>query len=183
MIVYHGSNSRFKTLRIEKRLVKNTATMNNEGMGIYFSTDPNVASSYGKYMYVLEVNDKYFLDCRKLANCKKLVNAIAAQLWKEHKFNLGSYVSLNDVANNLYYGIVGISGVCLEIELLLDSTEQWWCKVDEKTRNKVLKALNRISKNPPKVYMFNYNIPNIGIIKDVSPDVVRILEVKNTGTK
>ena len=48
MIVYHGSNSNFKSLRISKSLVKHNSTLLNEGLGIYFSTDKEVARSYGK---------------------------------------------------------------------------------------------------------------------------------------
>jgi len=73
MIAYHGSNSCFKNLRIHKSLVKSSATALNEGLGIYFSLDRDVASSYGKYMYTLEINDNYIKDFRVLAVCKKYV--------------------------------------------------------------------------------------------------------------
>lgn len=36
MLVYHGSNSNFRTLRISKSLVKHDSTLENEGLGIYF---------------------------------------------------------------------------------------------------------------------------------------------------
>ena len=59
MVVYHGSNSNFKKLRISKDLVKRESTKTNEGMGIYFTTDKEIARSYGKYIYTIEINDKY----------------------------------------------------------------------------------------------------------------------------
>lgn len=39
MIAYHGSDSNFKTFRLSKSLVKHNSTLENEGLGIYFSTD------------------------------------------------------------------------------------------------------------------------------------------------
>lgn len=65
MIAYHGSNRNFKKLRISKQLVQRTSTELNEGIGIYFSTNKRVAESYGNYVYILEINDKYFKDFRK----------------------------------------------------------------------------------------------------------------------
>lgn len=65
MVVYHGSNRRFKSLRISKSLVNGRGSLENEGLGIYFSTDRDVACSYGKYVYRLYVNDKVLKDFRK----------------------------------------------------------------------------------------------------------------------
>ena len=76
MIVYHGSNSNFTKLRIAKSLVKNSSTLENEGPGIYFSTDKSVAKHYGKYVYTLDINDKYFLDSRNAVICKKCLYSI-----------------------------------------------------------------------------------------------------------
>ena len=45
MIVYHGSDSNFRKLRIAKELVKNSSTMLNEGMGIYFFTNKEQTQS------------------------------------------------------------------------------------------------------------------------------------------
>ena len=44
MRVYHGSSHNFKKLRIDKHLVNYESTLLNEGLGIYFSTDFEIAA-------------------------------------------------------------------------------------------------------------------------------------------
>lgn len=77
MIVYHGSNSNFRTLRISKNLVNHKSTITNEGLGIYFSTNLDVAKSYGKYIYTLEINDKVLIDFRSRGNCRRYLAKLA----------------------------------------------------------------------------------------------------------
>lgn len=174
MIVYHGSNSNFKTLRISKSLVKHNSTLNNEGLGIYFSTNIEVARSYGKYIYTLEINYKEFQDFRKLTVCKNYVIHIMQDVYKATKVDLSAYLYFETVSNYMYYGGLAITGVCREIYLQLDSNE--FCYRLPKTKiESVYKRLNYLSKHCPKVFMFNYHIKDIGVIKDVSPDVIRII--------
>lgn len=71
MIVYHGSNSNFKKLRIAKSLVKHQSTLENEGLGIYFTTDKEIARSYGKWIYSLEIPDD-MIDFRNKKSLHKI---------------------------------------------------------------------------------------------------------------
>lgn len=175
MIVYHGSNSNFKTLRINKKLVKHDSTLTNEGLGIYFSTDKSVCESYGRYMYTLEINDKCFSDFRKINTCKRYVNAIRQEILKATGIEIARYVDLNSVAVYVHDGKVAVSGTCNEIYMLLDSNGHWY-ELGESRIQKVYKILDSYDKKHLKAYMFNYNIKDTGVIKDVSDNVVRIVD-------
>ena len=76
MIVYHGSNHCFRKLKIARSLVEHASTLENEGLGIYFSTDKNIAKSYGKYIYILELNENKMYDFRNRTECQKYVHNI-----------------------------------------------------------------------------------------------------------
>lgn len=176
MIVYHGSNSNFKKLRISKSLVKHTSTELNEGLGIYFSTNREVASSYGKYIYTLEINDKLFRDFRKKAECIKYIMEYVKYIKANVGIDIRSYVNLNNIADYMYYGGISIANLSREISLLLDSCEKWYSKdVTETKRKKTITLLKKYNKESLYAYMFNYNIKDIGVIKVVDDNVVRII--------
>lgn len=80
MIIYHGSNHRFEKPRISRSLTEKKSTAENEGAGLYFSTDRSVAESYGKYLYVIEIDDKDIMDFRKKSVCKQYVNDLCAYM-------------------------------------------------------------------------------------------------------
>lgn len=174
MIVYHGSNANFKKLRIAKGLVQRESTKTNEGMGIYFSTDKEVARSYGKYIYTLEINDKYFRDFRKKINCYEYVNKIVTNIRDKTGINIGKYIAHIETIDRLYYGGLAISGVGRELYMLLDSNEKFY-QLPQYKIDRIYQMLRGIDRKPPKAYMFNYHIKNIGVIKDVSEEVVRII--------
>ena len=177
MIVYHGSNSNFKKLRIAKELVQRESTKTNEGMGIYFSTDKEVARSYGKYIYTLEINDKYFKDFRRRTICRLHIATVAKLIYKELKIDILEYFSMHDLAERMYWGGQAICNVGHEIYMLLDSNEKWY-NIPQYKIERVYQMLRVYDKKSLKAYMFNYHIKNIGIIKDVSEDIVRIIDKK-----
>lgn len=174
MIVYHGSNRNFKKLRIAKELVQRESTKTNEGMGIYFSTDKEVARSYGKYIYTLEINDKYFLDFRARGRCRIYVGKIAQKIYKELKIDILDYISLEDTADRMYWGGLAISSVGREIYMLLDSNEKFY-KLPKYKIERVYQMLRGFDRKPPKAYMFNYHIKNIGVIKVTDENIVKII--------
>lgn len=175
MIVYHGSNSKFKTLRIEKRLVKSNASLLNEGMGIYFSLDKGVAASYGKYLYTLNIVDKGLADFRTIKTCMTFLNQLARYVYLNTKnIDIRRYINLHDVAISMVEGQVAISGVAKEIELQLDSNELWHT-LGETTIENTYRQAEKFIKQSLKAYLFNYNIKGIGILKRVDPDIVEII--------
>lgn len=181
MIVYHGSNSRFSHLRIAKSLVKYESTMTNEGMGIYFSTDREVAESYGKYVYTLELNDDYFVDFRKAIECKNFVHYIGNEVARKSGVNIFKYFPMFDMVYRIKNGAQAICNVGHDIAEILDNTEGFYFAYSQTKRESIyrlLRSCDNFKKQPIKAYMFTYHIPNIGVIKDVSDDVVKIINVE-----
>lgn len=174
MIVYHGSNSNFKKLRISSSLVQHESTKTNEGLGIYFSTDKEVARSYGKYIYTLEINDKCFVDFRNRTKCRLYVAKLAQSIYKELKVDILDYINIEETADRMYWGGLAISGVGREVYMLLDSNENFYQLPTTKIE-RIYQILRAYDKKHLYAYMFNYHIKNIGVIKNVDDSIVRII--------
>lgn len=174
MVVYHGSDSNFKKLRIAKDLVKRISTKDNEGMGIYFSTDKEVARSYGKYIYTLEITDEHFLDFREFSKCLDYVCEIAKSIREAYGVDIFKYFDGHYFARRMFWGGQALFKVGSDIAEILDNTEPFYCSFPKTTRDKVYNYLKRYDKQL-KSYMFNYHIKNIGVIKDVGDSVVKIV--------
>lgn len=175
MIAYHGSNSNFKKLRIAKELIRRESTKTNEGMGIYFSTDKEVARSYGKYLYTLEINDKYFVDFRARGKCRLYLGKLAQKIYKELKIDILDYISLEETADRMYWGGLAISRVGREVYMLLDSNEKFYREVPQSKISRIYQILRAYDKKNLYAYMFRYHIKNIGVLKTVDEKVVRIV--------
>lgn len=181
MIVYHGSNSNFKKLRISSSLVKHESTKTNEGLGIYFSTNKEVARSYGKYIYTLEINDNYFVDFRKKDKCSFYIRKLIHTVYKETGIKINKYFSAEDIINRMYFGGQAISTVGKDIAEILDNTEEFYFAYSKTTKEKIYRELRKIDKELKIAYMFNYHVKDIGIIKCVDGDnIVRIVRKENT---
>lgn len=176
MIVYHGSDSNFRKLKIAKGLVRCESTINNEGLGIYFSTDREIAESYGnKYLYTLEVNDKYFVDFRKKVECVSYIRKIISTVYKNTGVRIDKYFSAEECINSIYLGRQAISTVGKDIGELLDNTEEFYFAYNQTTREKVYRELRKIDRELKIAYMFSYYIKNIGVIKCADENIVRII--------
>jgi hypothetical protein len=175
MLVYHGSDSNFKQLRIAKSLCKRGSTVHNEGYGIYFTTDLEIAKSYGKYVYILEINDTVLHDFRRKNECTTYVSKLVTMLRKETNINLFEYIDVQGLIDRMYWGGLKIFDISTEILNLLDSTEKYYRATTETHRKKVASVLRRYTKNTLKAYLFTYSIKNIGVIKDVDPSIVKIV--------
>ena len=147
MIVYHGSNSNFSKLRIDKSLVKYRSTLENEGPGIYFSTNKQVAKRYGRYVYTLEINDRSLLDFRHIEICTKYESDIVHYIYNKFNIDISEYIDLNQVTHRIRWGGLPIYSI-----------------------------LRNYDKKHLKAYMINCYIENIGVIKDVSQATVKIVQ-------
>ena len=165
MIVYHGSNHNFKKFRVSDSLVERQSTRENEGKGIYFTTDIETARSYGKWLYTVAINDKYLLDFRKKPVCNKYITCLNNYVKKNTGVYLSSWIKLDDTINRMYLGGLSIWGLSRELELLLDSCEAWYLKMTESNRRKIIAAVRRFNKEHLKVYMYNYSIKSTGVSK------------------
>lgn len=176
MIAYHGSNSNFKQLRISSTLTKYESTMNNEGPGIYFSTDKEVARSYGKWIYILEINDKVIKNFKNKKVCIAYVNSIIREIQKKYGVDISKYIDTTTLVKCINFGGIAVSGTCHEIIMLLDSNYEWYKNVPNSKIQRIYQTLRGLDKRCPAVYLFNYNIKNIGVIKRLGDDIVRILD-------
>lgn len=175
MIAYHGSCHNFHALRLCPKYT-GQSTWENEGVGIYFSTNRSVAESYGKYIYTLDINDDVLLDFRKKSEARKYVNTMLTDVRKKTKVPVQNYLDVSSLADFIVNGRVFMASLGeREISLLLDSTERWYTDgITETQRQNVYRALRQEDKKL-KAYMFPYQIRDIGIIKNVSPEVVKII--------
>jgi hypothetical protein len=176
MLVYHGSNSNFKTLKISAKLVKNDSTLRNEGLGIYFSTNREIAESYGCYLYTLEINDSYLYDFRNKTVCTNFLNNLVKFIYINSSININQYINLLDIRDRMCYGGLCIFELQKEICALLENTEKWYIHTTETKRYGVYSLMRKFVKDNLIIYMFNYNIKDIGVIKKVTPDVVKIVD-------
>ena len=176
MKAYHGSDSDFKKLKISKNLVKRGSTKTNEGYGIYFSTDIEVAKSYGQYVYMLEINDEYLLNFKSIKVCRRYLYNIRLEIKKKYNLDIADYIKLEEVAEYMKLGGLSICGTGRELYRMLDSNYKWYQDVSNTKIENVYRLLRNYDKKHLKAYTFNYHIPNIGVIKDVSEDVVRIVK-------
>ena len=174
MIVYHGSPRNFRKLRIDKKLVRHNASLENEGCGIYITTDINIAKSYGNYIYEIEVADSYVRDFRNLRECTKYVNEIRKHILDKTGIDISRYINLRNIAISMQDATIAISGTCHEIYLMLDSNEYWYLLPISKIE-RVYSILRAYDSKHLKVYMFNYMIKNVGICKTVDESIVRIV--------
>lgn len=178
MVVYHGSNHRFRSLRIEKSLVECRSTMTNEGLGIYFSKNKEVAKSYGRYVYTIDIPDEVVIDFTDRATCKRYYKDLIKTIDEKNHIKLEEYISYDIekiLIDRMYLGGQCLFSLGREIYNILDSNENWWCdgKVLETKKHQVESSLRSYSKNLI-AYTFSYHIPDIGVIKKPGLKYARI---------
>lgn len=174
MIVYHGSNKKFRKFRIAKSLVRSEGTLLNEGLGIYFTTDIEVAKSYGNYLYTVELKEVY--DFRNLPTIKALIRTLDRVIKTELNFTLGLYVPLNDIVMYIFYGNTPIHTLDKTIYDYLLNEYNTYKDLGDTKINKTKSLIKKTLKQVLTAYMFNYNIPNIGVIKNL--DYATIMDIK-----
>lgn len=175
MIVYHGSNHNFTKLKISSALCRSESTRVNEGYGIYFSLDREVASKYGKYLYTLNVS-KDIVDLRSLGGAGKFVSFLFTDILSHTGIMLNNIIDVMKIARSIQTAKISVDRLPNEIKNLLESDYKTYSLLGDKGIQKVYVQARKSMKNVLKAYMFTYNIPNVGVIKDVSADVVQIVK-------
>lgn len=168
MIVYHGSNRKFNELKIDENLVQSNSSLTNEGCGIYFSTDIEIAKSYGKYIYTININNDAFTDFRELSACIKYVNHIKHYILARTKVDLTRYADLDAITNYAHEAKIAISGIQQEIIMYLENNEKFYNEIPEKKRDKIISLLEPYGQTHLFAYMFPYNIKDVGVIKNLT---------------
>lgn len=175
MIVYHGSNHCFRKLKIARSLVEHASTLENEGLGIYFSTDKNIAKSYGKYIYILELNENKMYDFRNRTECQKYVHNIIRFIKEKYNISICQYFSPDVLIDRMTFGGQCIFRTGKEICDCLESNEQFYFAFSEKKRQRIYHDLLQFDKGL-NAYMFSYSIKNIGVIKNIDENIVKIIK-------
>ena len=177
MTVFHGSNHNFMNFRIGKDLVEHRSTMENEGLGIYFSTNVEVARSYGKYLYIVDMGDANVMDFRKKSDCEWLLMHIAVGL-KKYGIQLSDYITVQEkdmIIDRMYFGGQSISGLGNEIYNWLLNNEKF-CSQKGIPVNSIRSYLKDYTDRRLDAYLFPYHIQNIGVIKKSGLGKVRIID-------
>lgn len=98
--VYHGDN--FNTTKLEPKLMNNGN--NQEGVGIYFSTNLESAQDYGKNVISVSIDTKKFIPARDLVQKHLPQNKIAKLFEGLHKFDeeafyyyMTDYIEISDI--------------------------------------------------------------------------------------
>ena len=63
---------------------------------------------------------------------------------------------------------------------ILENTETWYSATSKSRREIAYKILRKYDKNHLFVYLFKYNIPNVGVIKTIDENVVTIINKENS---
>ena len=178
MIVYHGSNSNFSVLRISPRLTKSSSGYLSEGYGIYFSLNPEVAKGYGKYLYILEVNDRYVKDYRDYRECSALLIDLIATVSKDVNRDLRAYLPsdfISSMSNDIVRGNYGVGYLDKDLVNILCENKDFMRDFSYSLKEEVFRKFRVELKKKLAVYMFTSEVDGTGIIKNVSKNIVKIV--------
>lgn len=120
MILLHGSNRKFNEFKVGKEYSKSDFLM--EGLGIYMTENQEVASSYGRYMYNVFVNENDIFDATDMKSLKNLF----FKLGKGINIPLEQFINIDDLIIGIQEGDYSITGAGKEICDLLDSNESFY---------------------------------------------------------
>ena len=183
MIAWHGSCHNFQKFRISRALTSESS-LQNEGMGIYFSTDRSVAEAYGRYIYTIEINDRQLKDFRTLRACRKYISDMLEYARQKTGIDLSDIIDIENIAVYIHEGQIAVSGAARETELILDSSAYWYSAFSETARTRALQSLRAFENKNLAAYLLpetKYGIKGCGIIRKATPEVVTILSKKLIG--
>ena len=178
MIVYHGSNSNFSKLRVSPRLTRSSSGYLSEGYGIYFSLNRDIAKQYGKYLYTLSINDNLVIDFRKISNCRKFLYKLLNYIKRDCNVDLVKYIkapNVDVIINLMHNGKLGINSLGRELNDILNANCDFYSDLSESCKDNIFRKIRVNLKKMLAVYLFNNEIPNIGILKDISSNTVKII--------
>lgn len=179
MIVYHGSNSNFKALRVSKKLCRTEREKLEEGIGIYFSTDKGIAASYGKYLYELNLNEAKMFDFRKWSVCINYIDILVENLYM--LFKIDAREIKESLAVGIYERNICIRSVGTRLRALIEDdyrlSEQFIKKIGAERFELAMNYIKRFNYKFLLAYMYtsiDYN-NTVGVIRIPSPEVVQIV--------
>lgn len=121
MILYHGSNQKFESFMINEKLSRHDISVLAEGYGIYFAESENFASSYGSYIYTIELDDEDFSDF----TCSDYLEDLFDKLEKDSNIPISSLIKINQIIDGVLCGKISTTTLYKEINDNLDSVESF----------------------------------------------------------
>jgi len=113
MRLYHGSNEVFKRFKISEELARNDwETILPEGLGVYMTSDKNIARSYGDIIYNIECIGGVY-DFSKAKQAKKIVQRFLLEF--DYKEVLINKIDSNASFEGVEDGDISIVGLITEI--------------------------------------------------------------------
>lgn len=181
MVVYHGSNHNFKTLRISKSLASHDESTLVEGYGIYFSTFRDVAESYGKYVYVLNLNPAYIIDFREFKGCVKYLSSLREDVNKCYKVDIFKFLSLPPLVYGMVNGQFAVTRISNEVYLLLDSDPRWHELIGNSYES-IMSYIRGYDQQHQVIVLYNDpSIRGAGVVKRILPEAVKIYAKERGG--
>jgi hypothetical protein len=104
IIVYHGTNSDFKTFTTD--FVGGKKAIDQEGPGVYFTTSKEDAEHYGKYIYKVELTPRKLLFSDKKGNINR--NTIIKLIKMRDKWELNAQDWDENITRGLNYSVDSI---------------------------------------------------------------------------
>ena len=175
MIAYHGSNHKFSNLKIDRSNV-NWDREHEHGLGIYFCTDKHTAQRYGKYLYVLDINDKYIKDFRNELHCIMFIDNLVNEVFKVTGVDLSNYINLNKLIYCMLTSELCIGTIYSDFDHELYYSEK--AKALSKTKlNEINRAIRVYCKKELEVFLFESDEPITGLITKIDANTVRLVNI------
>jgi len=113
MKLYHGSSTKFNKFKIAKKLTRNDwESILPEGLGVYMTSDENIARSYGDIIYNIECIGGVY-DFSKAKQAKKIVQRFLLEF--DYKEVLINKIDSNASFEGVEDGDISIVGLITEI--------------------------------------------------------------------
>lgn len=181
MILYHGSyhNFDFPNMSQIKKYSKESSLL-NEGHGLYCTTMPEVAKSYGKYIYEINVDTKDVKVFNSYSGVQYYIERIIIFIKEKNNVDISPYININNIAAYVVSGKIGLCNIGREIDKILDNSESFYNRYGS-VYEFVHNSLRLWDKEYlPGCYKVECSIPNTFIIKDFTL-IKRIRKVKVMG--
>ena len=174
MLLYHGSHALFNEFKIGGSFSNTEESNLAEGYGVYLVEDINFAKSYGPNLYVTTIDSSDISDFTS----KDVVKQIIFNIGSELSIILDDYLDSDHLVEMISSGHYSSLSLPREIQLLLDSKEQFYNRNDYKyIYENISNVFQMLIKDTVKYYdrSFKCNI----FINHKNPNKLKIKEIIN----
>lgn len=180
MKLYHGSNRLFKEFKISKELKNFGEDVLAEGIGIYMTENKNVASSYGAYIYEIEVDEKNIFDATSEEEIINIIRKVSNLV----DFDIENMIDIYDLCEGIKEGDLSVTELYKEINDLLDSKEELYINYADRVEDYENGLFGQIEKAYLNLLpsIIKYNDKSLGVVyickKDENKIIIKNIEKK-----